>query len=100
MRRDRLAGACDQVVEGGWILIALAVPLYFNVYSSRTFEPDKVALFRSLAVAMAGAWLIGRLVGRPETPAARARPGMLLLLVLALAGAWLLGYRHLPFAPH
>ena len=86
MRSDRLSQACDRLIEGGWLLIALALPLYFNVYSSRTFEPDKVALFRSLVVAMAGAWLIGRLAG----PAARVRPMPLLLLVLALAGAWLL----------
>jgi len=83
---NRLSRACDQVVEGGWILIALALPLFFNVYSSRTFEPDKVALFRSLVVAMAGAWLIGGLVGRT----ARPRPSPLLLLALALAAAWLL----------
>jgi len=74
------------VVEGGWILIALALPLFFNVYSSRVFEPDKVALFRSLVVIMLAAWLIGRLGIRP----ARPRPSPLLLLILALAGAWLL----------
>jgi putative inorganic carbon (HCO3(-)) transporter len=87
---DKLSGACGQFVEVGWLLIALALPLYFNVYSIRTFEPDKVALFRSLVAAMAGAWLIGRLAGRPAAPAARTRPGALLLLVLALAGTWLL----------
>jgi O-antigen ligase len=83
---DSLSRACDQVVEGGWLLIALALPLYFNVYSSRTFEPDKVALFRSLAVVMAGAWLAGRLAA----PRARSRPSPLLLITIALAGTWLL----------
>jgi O-antigen ligase len=86
MRSARLPRACDQVIEAGWILIALALPLYFNVYTARTFEPDKVALFRSLVLAMAGAWLIGWLTARP----ARPRPSPLLLLTLALAGAWLL----------
>ena len=86
MHGDRLSRACDQVVEGGWLLIALALPLYFNVYSSRTFEPDKVALFRSLAVVMAGAWLAGRLTA----PRARSRPSPLLLITIALAGTWLL----------
>jgi len=90
MRSDRLAEDCNRLIEGGWLLIALALPLYFNVYSSRTFEPDKVALFRSLVVVMAGAWLIGRLVGRPAAPAARVWPRPLLFLVLALAGTWLL----------
>jgi O-antigen ligase len=86
MRGDRLSKACDQVIESGWLLIALALPLFFNVYSSRTFEPDKVALFRSLVVIMIAAWPIGRLAGRT----ARPRPSPLFLLALALAGAWLL----------
>ena len=59
MRGDRLSKACDQVIESGWLLIALALPLFFNVYSSRTFEPDKVALFRSLVVIM----ICGRALG-------------------------------------
>ena len=86
MRSDRLAAACDHLIEYGWLLIALALPLYFNVYSSRTFEADKVALFRSLVAIMIGAWLIGRLAIRPFRP----RPSLLRFLALALAAAWLL----------
>ena len=32
------------------------VPIFFNVYSSRVFEPDKITLLRSFAVLMAVAW--------------------------------------------
>jgi tetratricopeptide (TPR) repeat protein/O-antigen ligase len=36
-------------------------PLFFDVYSSRVFEPDKITLVRSLAVLMCAAWLIKQL---------------------------------------
>jgi tetratricopeptide (TPR) repeat protein len=38
-------------------LVALAiVPLYFNVYSARTYEPDKTAVLRTIVLLMIGAW--------------------------------------------
>ena len=45
-------------MEAGWLLALITVPLFFNVYSSRVFEPDKLALLRSLALAIAAAWLV------------------------------------------
>jgi len=36
----------------------ILVPLFFNVYSSRIFEPDKIALLRSLAVLILLAWVV------------------------------------------
>jgi tetratricopeptide (TPR) repeat protein len=36
----------------------MLVPLFFNVYTSRVFEPDKIALLRSLVLIMAVAWLV------------------------------------------
>jgi O-antigen ligase len=53
-----LSRLCDRAIECGWLIVVLVVPLYFNVYSYRVFEPDKVALFRSLVLIMALAWLI------------------------------------------
>ncbi len=46
------------VIEAGWLLAMVIVPLYFNVYSSRVFEPDKLALLRSIALGMGAAWVI------------------------------------------
>src|SRR5205814_2129095 len=33
-------------------------PLYFNVYSSRVFEPDKISMLRNIVLLMVLAWLI------------------------------------------
>jgi len=49
---------CNYVIEAGWIAIAVVVPLFFNIYSYRSFEPDKVALMRSIVLVMALAWVI------------------------------------------
>jgi len=40
-------------------LAALIVaPMFFNVFSSRVFEPDKISLLRSIALIMLLAWLV------------------------------------------
>jgi tetratricopeptide (TPR) repeat protein len=49
---------CDKVLEAGWLMAVVLVPLFFNVYSSRVFEPDKLTLLRSIALLMVAAWLI------------------------------------------
>ncbi|MGA9349025.1 MAG: tetratricopeptide repeat protein [Anaerolineae bacterium] len=41
--------------------LVVAVPLFFNVYSHRSFEPDKIALMRSVALVMGLAWVIKEL---------------------------------------
>ncbi len=38
--------------------LVVVVPLFFNVYSQRSFESDKIALMRSIALVMALAWVI------------------------------------------
>jgi len=45
-------------MEAGWLLAIIVTPLFFNIYSSRVFEPDKIALLRSLALIVLAAWLI------------------------------------------
>ncbi|MDI7275480.1 MAG: tetratricopeptide repeat protein [Anaerolineae bacterium] len=54
----RLGRYCDRVAEAGWLAAAILTPVFFNVYSSRVFEPDKLTLLRSIALLMAAAWLI------------------------------------------
>ena len=56
--RTRLAIACNAVLEVGWLFALILTPLFFNVFSARSFEPDKIALLRSIALIMCVAWLI------------------------------------------
>ena len=54
----KLSVYCDKIIEAGWLLAVILVPLFFNVYSSRVFEPDKLTLLRSIVLVMIVAWLI------------------------------------------
>lgn len=56
--RTKLSVFCDKVIEAGWLAVIITTPLFFNVYSSRVFEPDKLTLLRSIALAMVAAWLV------------------------------------------
>jgi len=56
--RTKLSVFCDKVLEAGWLLALIIVPLFFNVYSSRVFEPDKLSILRSIALVMIVAWII------------------------------------------
>lgn len=58
MTQTKLGAYCEKLIEAGWLAAIVVVPLFFNVYSSRVFEPDKITLLRSIAVVMAAAWLI------------------------------------------
>ena len=68
----RLSRFCDAIIEAGWLAALIIVPLFFNVYSSRVFEPDKIGVLRSIAIVMAGAWLVRTVEagfpGEPEQP--------------------------------
>lgn len=66
----RLAVFCDKLLEAGWLFALVVAPLYFDVYSNRVFEPDKISLVRSLALVMIVAWVlkqieVGSLRGTP-----------------------------------
>ncbi len=54
----KLSVFCDKVIEAGWLAAAIVEPLFFNVYSSRVFEPDKLTTLRSIATVMVVAWII------------------------------------------
>jgi tetratricopeptide (TPR) repeat protein len=70
--RTKLSTFCDRIIEAGWLAAAVAVPLFFNIYSARTFEPDKITLMRSIVSVMILAWIISvveRGVGDPDSDA-------------------------------
>jgi len=54
----KLSRYCDGIMEAAWLAAVILIPLFFNVYSSRIFEPDKIALLRSLAVLILLAWVV------------------------------------------
>ncbi len=58
MNKTKLSIFCDKIIEAGWLAIIITVPLYFNIYSARTFEPDKITLLRSIVSIMILAWII------------------------------------------
>jgi hypothetical protein len=54
----KLSRLCEAFIEAGWLAVLIVTPLFFNVHSSRVFEPDKISLMRSIALLMAAAWLV------------------------------------------
>ncbi len=73
--QTKLSRLCDGVVEAGWLAAIVLSPLFFNVFSSRVFEPDKVTLVRTIALVMALAWMIKAASGGPLwLPAFQALP--------------------------
>ena len=49
---------CDGILEAGWLAAVILTPVFYNIYSSRIFEPDKAALLRTLALVMLAAWAV------------------------------------------
>jgi len=49
---------CNRFIEACWLSSFILIPLHFNPATSRIYEPDKIALLRSIAVCVAAAWLI------------------------------------------
>jgi tetratricopeptide (TPR) repeat protein/O-antigen ligase len=56
---------CEALIEAGWLAALVVAPLFFNVFSSRVFEPDKISLVRSIALIMLMGWLIKLANGGP-----------------------------------
>lgn len=54
----RLASWSDRFLEASWLTAAVLVPTFFNVFSARVFEPDKLTAFRVLMLLAISAWLI------------------------------------------
>lgn len=56
--KTKLDHWCEAVIEAGWLAALVVAPMFFNVFSSRVFEPDKISLVRSIALVMLLAWVI------------------------------------------
>lgn len=57
-RQKQLISWCERIIEGGWLLALTLIPIYFNLYSARHFEPDKATTLRSIVVIMVTVALI------------------------------------------
>lgn len=105
--RTKLDQWCEGIIEAGWLAALVLAPLFFNVFSSRVFEPDKISLVRTIALVMALAWLVRIAAGgyvfmppyaptppaEPETNAEAARRlwrNPFFIPVALLVGAYLL----------
>ncbi len=85
--QTKLGMFCERLIEAGWLAAVIVVPLFFNVYSSRVFEPDKLTVLRSIALVMIVAWvvkLVEERLGRSSSPRAREGTGLLPFVRLPL----------------
>ncbi len=58
MTKSKITLFFERIIEAGWLAAVVCVPLFFNIYTARTFEPDKITLLRSIAMVMILAWLV------------------------------------------
>ena len=63
MRHTKVQRYCESVIEAGWLAALIIAPLFFNTFSSRVFEPDKISLIRSISLVMLLAYLVKVLDG-------------------------------------
>ena len=54
----KLSKYSEGIMEAAWLFAIIAIPAFFNVYSSRIFEPDKLTLLRSLSILILAAWIV------------------------------------------
>ncbi len=54
----KLSRYSEGLIEAAWLAAVIVVPIFFNVYSSRIFEPDKITLLRTLVLVILAAWLV------------------------------------------
>ena len=55
---SRVTAYIHGLIESGWLIALVIVPLFFNVYSYRVFEPDKLGLLRTIVTVMAALALV------------------------------------------
>jgi tetratricopeptide (TPR) repeat protein/O-antigen ligase len=85
---SKLGLFCERSIEAGWLVILAAIPMYFDVYSTRVFEPDKTTYLRCLVLLMllAQAVALSERSVVPPRPAMRRTPESPLLIVNRLRG--------------
>ncbi len=81
MNSTKLSAFCDRVIEVGWLAAVIVTPLFFNTYSSRIFDPDKITVLRSIALVMAAVWMVKLVV---MTIQIRGIPWNILLYIMKL----------------
>lgn len=67
----RLGRFAQGFIEACWLAAAALVPVFFNVYSARIFEPDKLTVLRTVVLLMTLAgviWLLESGSTRPLPP--------------------------------
>ncbi|HMO56965.1 MAG TPA: O-antigen ligase family protein [Roseiflexaceae bacterium] len=69
-RQSSIVRWCERLIEGGWLLALMLIPNYFNLLSSRHFEPDKATTLRAIVIIMAAAAVIA-VIERALRPDAR-----------------------------
>ena len=91
---SRVAQFAARLVETGWLAAVMVVPLFFNVWSNRVFEPDKLTLLRSIALLMAAAgFVLWAEKGVPRPDGARLRSWLrtpLVAPIFALTAVYLI----------
>ncbi len=54
----KLIRIVDGIMEAAWLAALVISPVFFNVFSSRIFEPDKITAIRSIALLVLAAWIV------------------------------------------
>ncbi|MEI8307901.1 MAG: hypothetical protein WCF99_12645 [Chloroflexales bacterium] len=49
-RESTISRWCERIIEACWVLALTLVPIYFNLFTARHFEPDKATTLRSLVL--------------------------------------------------
>ncbi|MEI7772088.1 MAG: hypothetical protein WCI67_18990, partial [Chloroflexales bacterium] len=57
-RETTISRWCERIIEACWVLALTLVPIYFNLFTARHFEPDKATTLRSLVLIAAAMGLI------------------------------------------
>ncbi len=78
----KLSRYSEGVMEAIWLAAVIVVPVFFNVYSSRIFEPDKLTILRTLALITLVAWLV-KLLEEGRVRWDRIQPGKSWLKTIA-----------------
>jgi tetratricopeptide (TPR) repeat protein len=71
-RQTTIALWCERIIEAGWLFALVFIPSYFNLLSSRHFEPDKATSLRAIVLIMVAAGIIRALELRSHAPARTA----------------------------
>ncbi len=89
---SRFSAFCDRALEAGWLIGVTITPVFFNVYSSRVFEPDKLTSLRILATVMAVLWVVRLFeeIMRQQKPLRFSWRTPMVLPALAMMGIYLI----------